>query len=85
MGLQSSFHAPVGDGFLGWRISRSGKTQIVFESGAEGRIVWQVASAIESESGLVEALSLAVASSRIVPSLYDELKKRAIAIERLEK
>jgi hypothetical protein len=46
-------------------------------------MVWRVEGDEPSEDGIVAALTAAVASARVLPSLYDELKKRAIAIERI--
>lgn len=83
MGLQTSFHAPSGGDYLGWRKSRVGRTEIVYEDGLSRRMVWRVAGADPSEDGIVAALSVAVTSGRVVATLYDELKKRAIAIERI--
>ncbi|HCY98465.1 MAG: hypothetical protein A3D16_22880 [Rhodobacterales bacterium RIFCSPHIGHO2_02_FULL_62_130] len=83
MGLQTSFHAPSGGDFLGWRKSRVGHTEIVYEDRLSHRMVWRVEGDEPSEDGIVAALSAAVASARVLPSLYDELKKRAIAIERI--
>lgn len=80
MGLQTTFHAPQGADFLGWRVSRAGVTEIVHEDGAAQRHVWRLARGYAAES-LVEALALAVAAPRVVPRLLDELKKRAIAVE----
>ncbi len=80
MGLQSTFHAPQGTDFLGWRVSRAGRTEIVYEDGAAHRQVWRLTEAAPDES-LVEAMQLAVASAHVVPCLMEELKKRAIAIE----
>ena len=83
MGLQSTFHAPHGGAdFLGWRKSRSGETEIVYDDGVARRIVWRVAEQ-GSEERIVDALRVAVSALRVVPTLYDELKKRAIAIERV--
>jgi hypothetical protein len=45
-------------------------------------MVWRVSDA-GNEARIVEALRVSVASLRVVPTLYDELKKRAIAIERV--
>ena len=82
MGSQTTFHAPgQGTDFLGWRISRAGKHEIVYEDGAAHRLVWRVASVMADEADLVEALKVAVNSARVVPSLQQELKKRAIAVE----
>ena len=46
-------------------------------------MIWRVASTDPSEARIAEALRVAVGSIRVVPTLYDELKKRAIAIERV--
>ncbi len=83
MGLQSTFHAPHGGAdFLGWRKTRSGSTEIVYDDGVARRMVWRVAEP-GSEARITDALRVAVSSLRVVPTLYDELKKRAIAIERV--
>jgi hypothetical protein len=84
MGLQSTFHAPHGGAdFLGWRKTRLGATEIVYDDGVARRMVWRVASHDPSEARISDALRVAVGSIRVVPTLYDELKKRAIAIERI--
>jgi hypothetical protein len=84
MGTQTTFHAPgAGTDFLGWRIGRSGTTEIVYEDGAARRMVWRVCSNAGDEVGLAEAMQLAVRANRVVPTLMDELKKRAINVERL--
>ena len=80
MGLQSTFHAPQGGNFLGWRVSRAGRTEIVYEDGAAHRQIWRLTEA-RPDAALVEAMQLAVASAHVVPCLMEELKKRAIAIE----
>ena len=83
MGLQS-FHAPHGGAdFLGWRKNRQGATEIVYDDGVARRMVWRVASTDPSEDRISDALRVAVGSLRVVPTLYNELKKRAIAIERV--
>lgn len=83
MGLQSTFHAPNGGAdFLGWRKSRSGTTEIVYDDGVTRRMVWRVATPA-NEARIADALRVSVASLRVLPTLYDELKKRAIAIERV--
>ena len=83
MGQQMSFHAPHGGAdFLGWRKTRAGATEIVYDDGVARRMVWRVAGPGD-EARIVEALRVSVASLRVVPTLYDELKKRAIAIERI--
>jgi hypothetical protein len=89
MGTQTTFHAPGnGADFLGWRVSRAGNTEIVYEDGAAHRMVWRVSSPSRdedslSEASLSEALSVAVQALRVVPTMIDELKKRAIVVERL--
>lgn len=84
MGLQSTFHAPHGGAdFLGWRKTRKGATEIVYDDGVARRMIWRVAGDDPSEARLADALRTAVGSLRVVPTLYDELKKRAIAIERV--
>lgn len=82
MGLQSTFHAPSGGSdFLGWRKTRAGSTEIVYDNGAACRMVWRVASATGDDAHLSDALRTAVEAPRVLASLYDELKKRAIVIE----
>lgn len=84
MGLQSTFHAPHGGAdFLGWRKTRAGTTEIVYDDGVARRMIWRVAGSDPSEARIADALRVAVGSLRVVPTLHDELKKRAIAIERV--
>ena len=83
MGTQTTFHAPgKGADFLGWRVSRAGLTEIVYEDGAAQRMVWRVSSGAGDQALLSEALQVAVKASRVVPTLIEELKKRAIGVER---
>lgn len=83
MGLQTTFHAPNGGAnFLGWRKARNGATEIVYDDGVTQRMVWRVSNAV-NEARIVDALRVSVSSLRVVPTLYDELEKRAIAIERI--
>jgi hypothetical protein len=83
MGHQTFFHAPHGGAdFLGWR-KRAGATEIVYDDGVTRRMVWRVAGPKAYEERISDALRVAVGSHRIVPTLYDELKKRAIAIEKI--
>ena len=83
MGTQTTFHAPgKGADFLGWRVSRAGLTEIVYEDGAAHRMVWRVSSGAGDQALLSEALQVAVKASRVVPTLIEELKKRAIGVER---
>ena len=84
MGTQNTFHAPgKGADFLGWRVGRSGSTEIVYEDGAARRMVFRVCSGICDEDGMAQLLQTAVQSNRVVATLMDELKKRAIEVERL--
>jgi hypothetical protein len=84
MGQQASFHAPHGGAdFLGWRRTRAGLTEIVYDDGVARRMVWRADVVPGHEGRLSDALQVAVGSLRVVPTLYDELKKRAIAIERV--
>ncbi len=83
MGQQAFFHAPHGGAdFLGLRKSRSGTTEIVYDDGVTRRMVWRVEGQA-AEGKLTDALRVAVGSLRVLPTLYDELKKRAIQIERI--
>jgi hypothetical protein len=83
MGHQSSFHAPHGGAdFLGWRV-RAGETEIVYDDGVRRRMIWRVAAATGMEGRISDALRVAVGAQKIVPTLYDELKKRAIAVEKI--
>ena len=84
MGTQTTFHAPGnGADFLGWRVSRAGTTEIVYEDGAAHRMVWRVCSGAGCEESIAEALQQAVLAGRVVPALIEELKKRSIDVERL--
>lgn len=83
MGQQAFFHAPHGGAdFLGIRKSRTGGTEIVYDDGVTRRMVWRVEGQA-AEGKLTDALRVAVGSLRVIPTLYDELKKRAIQIERI--
>jgi hypothetical protein len=84
MGQQAFFHAPHGGGdFLGLRTNRSGATEIVYDDGVARRMVWRVTDGERNEARISDALRVAVGSLRVVATLYDELKKRSIAIERI--
>lgn len=84
MGLQTTFHSPHGGAdFLGWRKTRSGASEIVYDDGVTRRMVWRVTSASANDARIADALQVAVGALRVVPTLYDELKKRAIAIEHI--
>lgn len=82
MPQDTSFHSPFGAGdFLGLRRSNSGQVEIVYDDGVRRRMVFRVATARIDEARLGEALRVAVAQVRVLPALYTELKKRAIAVE----
>ncbi len=84
MGYQAAFHAPHGGAdFLAMRTNRTGATEIVYDDGVARRIIWRVDTDTVSEDRLSDALRVAVGALRVVPALYDELKKRAIAVERV--
>lgn len=83
MGYHAGFHAPHGGAdFLGFRKTRSGGTEVVYDDGVSRRMVWRVEGRAD-EARLVDALSLAVGALKVVPALMHELKKRAIAVERV--
>ncbi len=84
MGHQAAFHAPHGGAdFLALRKNRHGGTEIVYDDGVARRIIWRVEDDDLNEDRLSDALRIAVGSLRVVPTLYGELKKRAIAVERV--
>ncbi|MDZ4095484.1 MAG: hypothetical protein U1D35_11335 [Paracoccaceae bacterium] len=84
MGHQAAFHAPHGGAdFLCMRKSRLGATEIVYDDGVARRIVWRVDGASINEARISDALRVAVGALRVVPTLYSELKKRSIAVERI--
>lgn len=80
MSLQSTFHATKGADFLGWRVSRAGRTEIVYENGAAHRQVWRLIEGTADQT-LVDAMQAAMDSAHVVPRLMAELKKRAISVE----
>lgn len=87
MGFQATFHARHGGAdFLGWRKTRTGTTEIIYDDGVARRMVWRVAGAQTgdvAEARLSDALRVAVEALKVIPTLHDELKKRAIAVERV--
>jgi hypothetical protein len=72
--------APGALDFLGLRQSHRGETEIVYDDGVARRMIWRVAPGASAEA-VGEALRAAVSQRRVVPALYAELRKRAIAIE----
>ncbi len=84
MGVHAGFHAPNGGAdFLGFRKTRAGETEVVYDDGVSRRMVWRVQGNDIDDHRLADALSHAVGALRIVPALMDELKKRAIPVERI--
>lgn len=84
MGQQAWFHAPHGGAdFLAMRKNRNGSTEIVYDDGVACRIIWRVEQRGVSDECISDALRASVAALRVVPTLYDELKKRSIVVERL--
>ena len=83
MGCENSFHAVAGLDFLGLRKTRGGRFEIVYDDGAARRMVWRVAAGAVNESAVTDALRVAVDAPYILPSLFNELKKRALEIERV--
>ncbi|MCB1343220.1 MAG: hypothetical protein KDK24_19555 [Pseudooceanicola sp.] len=78
-------HSPHGAGdFLGLRRSRAGGLELVYDDGAQRRLVWRVTTPV-TEQPLSEAMQLALSANRVLPALYSELKKRAIQIEALDR
>lgn len=84
MGYQTGFHAPNGGAqFLGFRKTRQGRTEVVYDDGVSRRMVWRVGEGALDEDGLADALSEAVGALRVVPALMTELRRRAIPVERV--
>jgi len=82
MAQLAGFHNAHGrDDFLGVRTNADGAFQIVYDNGADRRLIWQVKPGSASENRIAEALRAAVDQLRVVPALYSELKKRAIAVD----
>jgi len=80
MPARTTFHSSGGQDFLGFRKTRQGITEIVYDDGRQHRMVWRVQSAAP-DGAIGEALDRAVHQRRVVPALLAELKKRSIAIE----
>ena len=83
MGHQHCFHAPgKTPDFLGWRLYRQGRTEIVYDDCTSKRMVWRAVFEGEAGERLDEALSFAVEAGhdKLIPTLFEELKKRAIAV-----
>ena len=59
---------------------RQGAVEIVYDDGVARRMVWRVC-APANEGHISEALTRAAREVRVLPALFAELRKRAIAIE----
>ncbi len=76
-----TFHRSRG-GFdsLGLRRAASGTIEIVYDDGVARRLVWRVRTPA-ADYTIGEVLRYAVDQTHVLPALYSELKRRAIAIE----
>ena len=84
MGHPITIQPPFGGhGLLAIRRRKTGSTEIVYDDGVARRIVWRVTGPEVSEDRLGAALHAAARQLQIVPALCAELKKRAIAVERI--
>lgn len=82
MGFQSGFHSPNGGAdFLGFRKTRSGATEVIYDDGVNCRMVWLVSGVAASDANLSAALSHAVGAARVVPAMITEMSKRSILLE----
>lgn len=82
MGYQTAFHAPNSAHFLGYRKTREGRTEVVYDDGVSRRMVWRLDPRTVDEARLSDALSSAVGALRVVPALMTELRRHSIGIER---
>lgn len=81
-----AFHSSHGSGhFLGLRHGRSGGVEIVYDDGVARRLIWRVKTPGASVSRIGEAMREAVDHLRVVPALQNELRKRAISIEAVQR
>jgi hypothetical protein len=79
---QSVFHSSCGGfDFLGLRAARNGGMEIVYDDGVARRMVFRVLGTGSDLTEIGDALRRAVDQPRVLPALYSELKKRAIAVE----
>lgn len=76
-----TYHSSRG-GFdiLGLRKAASGNIEIIYDDGVARRLVWRVRTPAADHT-IGEVLRYAVDQTRVLPALYSELKRRAIAIE----
>lgn len=80
MPLQSYHSSHGGFDFLCLRRARAGGKEIVYDDGVARRMVWRVRTPAADHT-IGEILRYAVDQTRVLPALYSELKRRAIAIE----
>lgn len=80
MPLQSYHSSQGGFDLLGLRKAASGGMEIVYDDGVARRMIWRVRSPAADHT-IGEVLRYAVNQTRVLPALYSELRRRAIAIE----
>ena len=83
MNVQAFRAAHGGGDFIALRPGRAGGAEIVYDDGVTRRRIWRVTAQSVSEARIVEALRRAAAALNILPAIEAELKKRAIAVERV--
>jgi hypothetical protein len=86
MGQQHCFHAAGKNAdFLGWRLDRLGRTEIVYDDCRDTRIIWRAAFEGDAGTRLDEALASAVnvGHEKLLPTLFEELRKRSIDISKI--
>lgn len=78
---QSAYHTSAGGfDYIGLRKGARGAVEIVYDDGVARRRVWRVLGAV-SESQLGDAIARAARQVKVLPALYDELRKRSISVE----
>ncbi len=82
-----TFHSSHGSGhFLGLRQARGGGgVEIVYDDGVARRLIWRVKTPGANVTRIGEAMRVAVDHLRVVPALQNELRKRAISIEAVQR
>ncbi len=82
MGSGRVFHAPKGgNSFLGYRRTRMGRTEVIYDDGLNHRTVWRLDPGPVDEVGLADALERAVGAPWVLSALMAELKKHAISLD----
>ena len=80
MPLQSYHSSHGGFDYLGLRKGAAGHLEIIYDDGVSRRMTWRVRTP-GADRTLREVLRYAVDQTKVLPALYSELKRRAIAIE----